>query len=161
MRAAATMMALALLLGGCKGETETETKPDPGPEPAFPEDYAASYVEVRDCRQSGDHDLNIIRILADPAALGPYRDRTAPFPEGAVVLKEEFEFDDVTCEGPIKQWTVMVRLADGAATDQLDWRWQRVTPTREVAAEDEARCSACHSGCTPAAGGYEWTCAVP
>lgn len=152
-------VALALVMG-C-GDGETDPEPDPGPEPAFPADYAASYTEVRDCRQSGDHDLNIIRILADPAALGPYVDRDQPFPEGAVVLKEEYEFDDMTCEGPIKQWTVMVRLADGENAEQLDWHWQKVDAERQVATENEPKCYGCHTGCTPAADGYEYTCAVP
>lgn len=152
--------ALSLaLLAGCDDETTSD--PTGGEEPAFPADYAASYTEVRDCRQSGDHDLNIIRILADPAALTPYLDRAEPFPEGAVVLKEEYEFDDMTCSGAIKQWTVMVRLADGAAPDELDWKWQKVDAERNIASEDEPRCYGCHTACTADNDGYEHTCAVP
>jgi hypothetical protein len=135
--------------------------PPPGPPALFPVDYAESYEEVRDCRQSGDHDLNIIRILADPAALGPYLDRDAPFPVGAVVLKEEYDFTDNTCEGPIKQWTLMARLADESSPTTLDWRWQRIDAARNVVAEDEPRCYGCHTGCTADAGGYDFTCAVP
>lgn len=152
---------LSLLLATAPACGDSETEPEPGPEPAFPEDYASSYTEVRDCRQSGDHDLNIIRILADPAALGPYDNRDQPFPEGAVVLKEEYEFDDMMCEGAIKQWTVMVRLADGDNAEQLDWHWQRVDADRQVATENEAKCYGCHTGCTPDTDGYENTCAVP
>lgn len=152
------LIGLASLVGlGCSDPVE----PPPGPPPLFPADYAATYEEVRDCRQSGDHDLNIIRILADPAALGPYLDRDEPFPVGAVVLKEEYDFVDMACEGPIKQWTVMVRLEDDSAPTALDWRWQRVDAQRNVVAEDEPRCYGCHTGCTDAAGGYDYTCAVP
>mgnify|MGYP002624814066 CR=1 FL=1 len=133
----------------------------PAAQPLFPADYAASYTEVRDCRQSGDHELNVIRILAAPEALSPYQNRDAPFPTGAVILKEEYDFGDLTCEGPIKQWTVMARLADGSAPDALDWHWQRVDANRVVAAENESRCYGCHSGCTPANDGYDHTCAVP
>jgi hypothetical protein len=149
--------ALALLITtGCANDETTA-----GATPLFPVDYTSTYTEVRNCRQSGDHDLNVIRILADPAALGPYRDRTEPFPEGAVVLKEEYEFDDTTCSGAVKQWTVMVRLADGTAPTALDWKWQRVDAQRATTVEDEPRCYGCHTGCTPSTDGYENTCAVP
>ncbi len=132
-----------------------------GPEPLFPEDYATSYVEVRDCRQSGDHDLNLVRMLADAAALGPYQGRNEPFPEGAVVLKEEYEFDDIDCEGPIKQWTVMQRLAGGSGDETLGWAWQRVDSERNVATENDGRCVSCHTGCGVPPDGYEGTCSIP
>jgi hypothetical protein len=38
--------------------------PDPGDPPVFPEDYAATYQEVRSCRLSVDHDLTRMRVLA-------------------------------------------------------------------------------------------------
>ncbi len=136
-------------------------EPDPGPEPDFPEDYEADYVEVRDCRGSADHDLNTIRILASPEALEPYMTRGMPFPEGAVVVKEEYEFGDIACEGPIKQWTVMRRLADDSSPDTLDWAWQRVDFDRHVRSSDEPRCIGCHMGCGVAPDGHDWTCALP
>ena len=151
----APLLAAGLGLIGCPGDE------DPIVEPDFPADYASSYVEVRDCRGSGDHDLNNIRILASPSALAPYRDRLDPFPEGAVVLKEEYDFGDFSCEGPIKQWTVMRRLADDSAPDTLDWAWQRVDAERVVVDEDGQRCIGCHTGCGVEPEGYEWTCAVP
>ena len=133
---------------------------DDGREPMFPEDYLSTYVEVRDCRQSGDHDLNQVRILADPAALVPYRDRLEPFPEGAVVIKEEYEFGDVDCSGPIRQWTVMVKLAEGADPANLDWFWERVSASRRVVDEQNPRCAGCHDDCVPP-DGYDFTCTVP
>lgn len=135
---------------------------DGDPEPDFPADYAATYVEVRDCRASGDHDLNQVRMLADPAALSPYQNRNAPFPVGSVVLKEEFEFGDTDCSGPIKQWTVMTRLPDGSAPTTLDWRWQRIDAAGAVVGVDTPRCYGCHMGCgVESEGGYEGTCAHP
>lgn len=153
-------LAIALLLAvSCSGTGDDD---DDGPAPDFPADYAATYVEVRDCRSSGDHDLNYVRMLADPAALAPYQNRDAPFPVGSVVLKEEFDFTDTTCAGPIKQWTVMTRLADGTAPTALDWRWQRVDADRNVVGVDTPRCYGCHTGCgVPSEGGYEGTCAHP
>jgi hypothetical protein len=146
------------LLAGCPGDDDGG---DEGPEPEFPADYAGSYVEVRDCRGSGDHDLNNIRILASPSALTPYQERMEPFPEGAVVLKEEYEFGDMSCEGPIKQWTVMTRLAEGSSPDTLDWAWQRVDAGRKVVGEDVPACIGCHTGCGVPPDGYEGTCAIP
>lgn len=129
--------------------------------PVFPADYASSYLEVRDCRTSADHDLGRVRVLADPAALEPYADRDAAFPPGAVVLKEEYEFDDTTCTGAIAGWTAMAWLGDDAPDSQLGWRWQRVDRDRAVVVENDERCSSCHAGCGIAPDGYLGTCAVP
>ena len=147
---------LVVAMAACGGDD------DGGPEPLFPADYAA-YREVRDCRPSGDHDLQMIRVLADPAAEGPYTTRTGAFPAGAVVLKEQFDFGDTTCSGPVAQWTVMAKADDGAAGDPLllGWRWQRVDAERRVVSEDDSRCFGCHAKCGGAPDGFDGTCAVP
>jgi hypothetical protein len=130
-------------------------------EPIFPADYRATYVEVRDCRGSGDHDLSPIRVLADPAAMPAYVNRDRPFPVGATLVKEEFEFDDVACEGAIVRWSVMVKLEDQSSPDTLDWRWQRVDGDGTVRTQDEPRCIGCHIDCGVPPDGYGGTCAVP
>ena len=146
-----TATALLVLLAACGGDD---------PEPFFPEDSAATYVAVRGCRRSADHDLGNIRVLADPAALAPYRDRAAPFPAGAVVLKVEYDFGDLTCAGPIRNFTAMRR--DAALDPQrLGWSWQRVDHDRTVTSEDDSRCIGCHSQCGSPPDGYLGTCAVP
>ncbi|MDP1825978.1 MAG: cytochrome P460 family protein [Archangium sp.] len=137
------MFILALLFLGCE------------PEPDFPADYAKTFTEVRDCRPSAEHDSHNIRILASPAALGPYTTRDAGFPPGAIVLKEERDFGDVTCTGPVLQWTVMTRQADAG------WQWQSVTAARHVQGTNESRCIGCHATCGSPPEGYEGTCAVP
>ena len=149
------LLGVVLLAAGCGDDTM------PGPDPVFPADYDMTYTEVRDCRQSGDHDLNIVRVLADPTALAAYEDRSEPFPEGAVVIKEEYEFGDIDCTGPIKQWTAMEKLPVGSAPDMLDWRWQRVDADGIVVAEDTPRCAGCHSVCGMPPDGYDGTCTVP
>jgi hypothetical protein len=149
-RAALLVAFVGLVAAGCPGEEAS---------PLFPEDYASTYVEVRDCRGSGDHDLNNIRVLADPAALVPYRDRLDAFPEGAVVLKEEHGFEDVDCTGTPVGWTVMVRRASGS-DETLGWQWQKVDADRGVVSEDDSRCVNCHSECVPP-DGYEFSCAIP
>jgi hypothetical protein len=164
VRARLTALAVAtVVVSGCPGDDDPADDSTGGSDaaPVFPSDYEATYVEVRNCRGSGDHDLNNIRILADPAARTPYEDRAAPFPDGAVVLKEEYDFGDTTCEGPLKQWTVMQKLAPGSSPDTLDWAWQRVDEDRIVVEEDPPRCIGCHTSCGVAPDGYEGTCAVP
>lgn len=153
-------LVAGLTLLACPGD-DGEGDEGSAAEPLFPEDYAQSYAEVRDCRGSGDHNLNNIRILASPDAFVPYDGRAEPFPEGAVVLKEEYDFGDLNCEGPIKRWTVMVRLAEGSSEDTLDWAWQDLDADRRVVSEDAPACIGCHQGCGVAPDGYEWTCAMP
>jgi len=147
-----------LVLAACS------TPPAPAPAPAqsaaFPADYVDSYSLVRDCRKSGDHELDFIRVLVDPDAVGPYTDRTTPFPDGAVVLKEQYDVSDTDCSGPIVQWTVMVK--DSAATSRLRWDWQRVAKNRSVTEANTARCFGCHEGCTGTPDvGYDFTCTEP
>ena len=125
------------------------------PEPSFPADYTKTFVQVRNCRLSAEHDSHNIRILAAPGAVGPYRDRDAGFPIGTVVLKEERDFGDLDCSGPILKWTVMKLQADAG------WQWQSVSPERRVLTTNEARCIGCHAGCGQPPDGFEGTCAVP
>ncbi len=150
------VLVAAGLLAAC-GDDGDEPSEE---QPAFPADYADSYTEVRDCRPSADHDLMNIRILADQAALDAYESRDEPFPEGAVVLKEEYDFGDDNCSGEIQQWTVMQKLPKGD-NDNLGWLWQRVDDERNITRTNDARCVGCHTGCGVAPDGYEGTCAIP
>ena len=154
-RAGLALAAALALLAGCSDDDTGD-----GLEPLFPADYTASYTEVRDCRRSTEHDFNMIRVLADDAALAPYRDRVDPFPVGAVVLKEEYEVGDTECAGEVIQWTVMVKTPEGEAPDQLDWMWQRVGRDRSVREEDGPGCIGCHADCGDPPDGYDGTCAM-
>lgn len=148
-------LLLLAAVGGC-----SDPDPEPGTPAAFPADYADSYVEVRDCRKSADHELEHVRVLAAPDAAEAYQNRSGAFPDGAVVLKEQYDASDDTCSGPIAQWTVMQK--DAAADHLLGWRWQRVDGARRVIEENTASCVSCHSACTGASGvGYDATCADP
>lgn len=131
-----------------------------GTESLLPDDYLATYTEVRDCRQSGDHDLHSVRVLADPEALAAYSDRSTPFPMGATIVKEEYEFGDDTCAGPIVAWTLMQKLEVGTAPGNLDWTWQRIDATGAVLDTNAPRCANCHQDCVPP-DGYDGTCTVP
>jgi hypothetical protein len=125
-----------------------------GSEPLFAASYASTFVEVRNCRASADHDLNKIRIVAGPTALASYNMRAAPFPDEAIVIKEEYDFADGTCAGPIIQWTVMKKVAG-------TWAWQKVDKDRKVVEEDTPRCINCHTQCGVPPDGFDFTCAVP
>ncbi|MGE0792485.1 MAG: cytochrome P460 family protein [Sandaracinaceae bacterium] len=141
-------LALLALAAGC------------APAPVFPEDYAATYVEVRDCRGSGDHDLHNVRVLADPTAFAAYANRTEPFPVGAIVIKEEYDFGDTDCTGEIIAWTAMEKLEVGADPRNLDWYWQGLDENRAVDEDNPRRCANCHEDCAPPIG-YDGTCTVP
>lgn len=141
---------VALVMAACGGGGDLT--------PGFPADYATTYQEVRDCRSSADHDLGQIRVLADPAAVGPYRNRDARFPRGAVVLKVEYDFSDPTCTGPITQWTAMMQIGEPSAPG---WGWQQVDRDRNVVSENDSRCIGCHAECGGPPDGYLGTCAVP
>lgn len=155
MRRFALLLPFAIAAGACGDDGGGET-----PVP-FPVEYADTYVEVRDCRRSGDHDLHYIRILTDPSGAAAYADRDQPFPEGSVVLKEEYDFGDETCSGEVVLWTVMERLPEGSSPDTLDWVWTEVDAERKVVTVDEPRCIGCHELCTDEVDGYFNTCAVP
>ena len=143
---------LLLVVAACSGDAS---------KPLFPTDYASTYTEVRNCRPSVEHGAVTIRVLAAPDALVPYTGRTQPFPTGAILLKEEYADSDDTCAGPIKQWTVMQKIADGSAPTLLDWHWQKVDAKHHVILEDDDTCIACHQMCDAAHGGYLNTCTVP
>jgi hypothetical protein len=156
MASKAIIVCLTAFLGTACGSGD-----DVDIEPLFPTNYESTYLEVRNCRQSGDHDLNNIRILADPTGVASYRDRLENFPVGAIVLKEEYEFDDRDCTGPVKQWTVMQRLPDDVNPSALDWDWQKVAGTGRVVEENTPLCYGCHTGCGFAPDGFDGTCTVP
>jgi len=159
------LIAASILAAGAgcgdDGGDDDGTDVDAGPVETtlFPADYADTFVEVRDCRMSIEH-VRHVRILADPAALEPYRDREATFPEGAVVLKEEYEYG-TDCDGELLGWTVMVRLTEGTGDDQLGWLWEETDAERNVLETDGQQCIDCHNICGDAPEGYEGTCAVP
>lgn len=137
---------------------------DDGVEPVIsivPPDYAATYQEVRDCRFSLDHDLTRMRVLAAPEALAFYTDRNAPFPVGAIVLKEQYDSADTNCAGPILHYTVMQKLPTGTDPAGLDWLWQKADVDFHVMETDLKRCTSCHTNCGKPPGGHDGTCAEP
>ena len=152
-RRVALTVLVAHVLFGCGSASEEPV--------VFPADYAATYQQVRTCRFSLDHDLIYIRVLASPDALAPYTGRAAPFPAGAIVLKEQYGDSDTTCAGPIVNFTVMQKLDVGSSPAMLDWDWQKVTADHHPVDTEIMRCTQCHMGCGKPPEGYDGTCTVP
>jgi hypothetical protein len=153
--AALAAMSIAAALVACSDDG------GPGPPPLFPEDYAATYQEVRNCRLSLEHNLVRMRVFAAPDAITAYTGRLAPFPTGAVILKEEHVDDGTPCNGKLKGFTVMQKLDVGSSPDTLDWSWQEVDAERRVLSIDVKRCTTCHTMCGKPPAGYDGTCTEP
>lgn len=139
----------------------TDAKETPSPDSLLPATYQSDYTMVRDCRTSGDHDFNRIRVLADPQATGPYMTRTSDFPVGSIVVKEEYDPSDESCSGEILDWTIMSRLGPGTSTATIDWTWQRENKRTGAVIENDRGCIGCHQVCGIPPDGYLGTCALP
>jgi hypothetical protein len=127
--------------------------------PLFPEDATSTYREVRDCRRSGDHDLNHVRIVVNDIAHDVYRDRNGPFPEGSLIVKVEYADPECT---DVVGFTSMRRDPAGTSPGAGDWRWQRLDANRKVLRSGEpAECVSCHASCGVPPDGHDWTCAAP
>jgi hypothetical protein len=114
--------------------------------------------EIVACRQSHEHELNHVRTVANREAADIFRrcvllrdpslplpdDCTAPFPEGSLFVKYEYELPGCLPED-FKAVTANLKLAVGSYPEGHDWRWQRLTPKLRVV-EDGAPlvCLLCH-----------------
>jgi hypothetical protein len=146
--------ALAL---GCSDDAENP--PGEVEQPLFAESWATDYTEVRDCRKSGDHDLNYIRVVASDVALATYQNRDQPFPVESILLKPEYADDGCT---DLVGYTVMKKGEAGSSEATGDWVFQRVGSDGLVDTKaDLQRCTGCHTSCGVAPDGHDWTCAVP
>lgn len=146
---------------------------DDGAAPATPDAYltwetlALEYAQVLPCRDSHDHDLRSVRILANAAAVERYvqcvrlgHPCDAPFEVGATLVKYEYELPGCV-PAELVSITVSERLPDGSFPEGGDWRWLRLGPDLKVE-EDGApiRCLDCHrQHCAPPSGlGHELRC---
>lgn len=161
MKLSVFVSAAVLTLLGCGSpDGPADAGTDAGP-PLFPADYAETYTELRNCRSSGDHNLNRIRILVSPDGVNAYTSREVDFPPGAIVIKEEHDFADEDCTGPVTLWTVMKRLPTGESPQTLDWEWQSVDADSTVLDVNTQGCVNCHTGCGSPPDGHDGTCALP
>ena len=132
---------------------------DPVAAPAiYPLDYETTYQEVRNCRNSLEHNGVRMRVLASPEAIAPYTGRALPFPAGSIVLKVQYDGGDTSCEDEVIGATVMRKLAPGSSPDTLDWEWQETDETHREIEFEVRRCTMCHKQCDPQ---YDATCTDP
>ncbi len=143
---------------GCNQVTST----DNATQAIVPADYKSTFTEVRGCRKTGvGHEGDLfIRVLAGPSAKAPYTERKVPFPEGAVVVKEQF--DDEKCQ-TLVQLTAMRKEAKGYDPTASDWHWQTLGADRAVKLDGKVkRCIGCHADAAGECnGGYDLTCTAP
>lgn len=129
---------------------------DPTPDasaPVFPADWESTYVELRGCRLSIEHELESIRVLADADAAPHFRACLdaegadgagcgAPLAEGAVLLKAQYR--DAACTDLLR-WTAVRREAGAPGGG---WRWQSVDADRRVRLDGAPpACISCHETC--------------
>lgn len=114
------------------------------PAPIFPANYAQTFIEVRDCRLSTEHEGYYIRVLTDPGAAQAYRDLAPSLPHGTVVVKEEYTRPDCRSDA-LARWSAMRKQSPGFDADAGDWQWQRVARNGTIVAEGKATCVGCHN----------------
>ena len=125
----------------------------------YPIDFEQTYLEMRDCRHSHEHELRYIRVFASPSAQKSYGALSAsePYPVGAQIVK--IEYDDSECAQPVG-FTAMEKLSVGANPDGSDWFWQSVDADGQVRSEGAPpRCVQCHEHHCEPPFGYDLTCA--
>jgi len=119
-------------LGGCPVER------------ILPPDYAQTFMEVRNCRLSIEHEGYYIRVLTDPGSAQPYREQVPSLPVGSIVVKEEFTRSDCRPDS-IARWSVMRKEPPGFDPQAGDWQWQRISKDGTIIANGKATCIGCHA----------------
>jgi hypothetical protein len=113
-------------------------------EPVFPENYRATFTEVRDCRLGIEHDGYSVRVLANEIARDGYLNNLRPLPVGSIVIKEEYDAADCADDAVLVQWRAMRKESPGFDPGDGDWHWQRVLSDRRVVEDAKASCIGCH-----------------
>lgn len=142
---------------------------DDGGEPAIesvvPPDFETRWVELRDCRQSIEHELEYVRLLADADTAAMYArcvvessPCSEPFATGATLVKPHYR--DAQCT-ELTGYTAARREAPGESDDASGWRWQVLDADGHVERDGElADCVSCHTTlCGPGAG-YDLRCVM-
>jgi len=145
---------------GCDGSSSGSDAGDaPEPRAVFPADFAETYREIRDCRNSHEHELHYIRVQVSEDAEAPYAALSpdVPYPPGATLVK--VEYDDEECR-TLVGYTAYRKLAPGENPEGGDWWWQKLDAEQHVLEEGAPwRCLNCHMvHCAPPYG-YDLTCA--
>jgi hypothetical protein len=146
------MLGLAFGLGA--SSCSDSSSGDEAPPAFFPANFKDSYVKVRDCRRSIEHDLAQVEVYADPTAADRYLDGEYPFAAGAIVVKVEYV--DTECT-ELSGYTAMQRAEEGEEDALEGWLWQKLDANRKSLSTDVNKCVACHSSCSD----RDFTCTEP
>jgi hypothetical protein len=146
---------VALALGGCAEVDSFQ------PQQILPADYRTTFVQVRGCRSSVEHNLEHIVVRTSPAVAPVYDRGPYPFPVGTVIVKEEYGSDN-RCQF-LTGYTIMKKEAPGTDSAAGDWRWFKLDSMDRVTMQGSAtrRCSTCHATCTGMNPPRDFTCAEP
>jgi hypothetical protein len=152
---AACAIAALALAAACGGEDTIGTRAE-----IIPDDWETAWAELRDCRNSHEHNLHHIRVFANAAAEEPYRELSpdTPYPVGAILLKPEYDYPGCNPED-IVRFTVMEKQPSGYSARGNDWRWIQTSADLTIEEDGERPgCISCHEDhCAPPVG-YDMTC---
>jgi hypothetical protein len=140
MRAAAPVLVAALSLAAC---AQVDS---PIPEQVLPNDYRTAFEMASDCRSSSDHDFRHVMVRVRPEQRALYQQASSAFPLGSLVVKEEFDTDDVNCQSLVG-YTVMRKEKTSVPPLVTDWQWYRLDGYGNVSTKGEGRCLHCHQMC--------------
>jgi hypothetical protein len=137
--------ALALISVSCGGTDA------PAVTSLVPADYAATFVQVRDCRTTIEHAFSTpdggptvtnIRVLINPESAAAYLANAPTLPANTVVIKEESNAAD--CSNVISR-SVNVKQ-EGYDPTNDNWHWQRVLASNNAVLMDGRVpfCISCH-----------------
>lgn len=136
MRCGCCAVSLLVTLWGCD-------QSDFSSEVVLPSNYRETFVQVRTCRSSIDHDLAYVTIWTSPAAAASYDFGPYPFPTGSLIVKEQYV--DPTCS-KLSGFSLMQKGGPRSDPKHGDWRWLRMDSKLRVVEDGKiARCALCHA----------------
>jgi hypothetical protein len=126
----------------------------------LPGDYRTAFVPVRQCAPTVDHGLGgsvIVRMRPEQSGLygkGPY-----PYPQGTLIVKEEYRDDD-NCAG-LTGYAVMRKQEGGYFPEGGDWQWFSLDSYGGVLKDGkQPTCAQCHRSSEDCGPTRDFTCVV-
>jgi hypothetical protein len=113
----------------------------PNPVEVLPDDYRTTFVEALGCRSSSSH-MNNILVRVHQDLQGVYETGPYPFPQGALVVKEEYR--DPGCTD-LTAYSVMRKEAPSSDPASGDWTFFKLDVRRRILEKNMPRCVSCHA----------------